>query len=196
MHEEDEIQEYPVSDSFNYDAFEGIVELYYQISGYITSSGKWFWNKTKGKKQRGYQDIDILAIKNNETLLISVSTNLDDKINKSKKGKIKTDINNYFEKLENFLTKTKDYKWLLGKDREVRKIIFVSNAQKKCIEEIENYLELNKIEIKRIDEAFMEIIEYLRKYKSNKKIPQTGLRIQNQLLRLMELLIEKDLIGN
>ena len=41
----DEIQNYPTSDSPNHDAFEGIVELYYEIKGYITSSGKWFWKK-------------------------------------------------------------------------------------------------------------------------------------------------------
>ena len=38
-----QIQSIPVSDSPNNDAFEAIVELYYQSEGFITSSGKWFW---------------------------------------------------------------------------------------------------------------------------------------------------------
>ena len=79
-----DIQKYPSSDSPNHDAFEGIVELYYEIKGYITSSGKWFWKKSDGRQQRGYQDIDVLAINGKETIIVSVSSNFDDKLNFSK----------------------------------------------------------------------------------------------------------------
>ena len=76
-----EIQNIPVTDSPNNDAFEAVVEVYFQTQGYITSAGKWFWVWEDGKKQRGYQDIDVLAIKDDETVIVSVTSNLDDKVN-------------------------------------------------------------------------------------------------------------------
>ena len=79
MIHENKIQDIPVSDSPNNDAFEAIVELYYQLNGFITSSGKWFWYAQKGKQQRGYQDFDVLAINGQETIIVSVSSNLDDR---------------------------------------------------------------------------------------------------------------------
>lgn len=47
MSEDNNKQTFPTVDSPVNDAFEGIVELYYQINGYITSTGKWFykWDK-------------------------------------------------------------------------------------------------------------------------------------------------------
>ena len=75
------IQEIPVTDSPNNDAFEAIVEVYYQTEGYITSTGKWFWVWEDGKQQRGYQDIDVLAVSGDKTVIVSVTSNLDDKIN-------------------------------------------------------------------------------------------------------------------
>jgi hypothetical protein len=71
-----EIQKVPTPDSPNHDAFEAVVELYYQTRGYLTSSGKWFWVKEPGKKLRGYQDIDVLAINQHEVLIVSVTSNL------------------------------------------------------------------------------------------------------------------------
>jgi hypothetical protein len=55
----DNIQSIPVTDSPNNDAFEAIVEAYYQAQGYITSAGKWFWvwDKENGKSKG---DIKIL----------------------------------------------------------------------------------------------------------------------------------------
>lgn len=46
------IQNFPVTDSPNNDAFEAIVELYFQVLGCITSSGKWLWVWEKGKRQK------------------------------------------------------------------------------------------------------------------------------------------------
>lgn len=48
-----QIQSFPTSDSPVNDSFEGIVELYFQIKGYITSTGKWFWKYQEGKHQKG-----------------------------------------------------------------------------------------------------------------------------------------------
>ena len=87
-----EIQSVPTPDSSNNDAFEAIIELYYQTLGYLTSSGKWFWVWEDGKKQRGYQDIDVLAVNEKEVVIVSVSSNLDDKLRQGKDGNIKEDL--------------------------------------------------------------------------------------------------------
>lgn len=59
------------------------------------------------KKQRGYQDIDVLTINNNETLVISVTINLDDKVRFGRDGKLKRempeDISEYFDRVEKCL---------------------------------------------------------------------------------------------
>jgi len=111
------IQTFPISDSPVNDAFEGIVELYYQLKGYITSTGKWFWEYGMGKQQRGYQDIDLLAINGDEAVIVSVSSCLDDKINFSRSdGKINRDklekLQSYFSRTERYLNSVNEYKWI------------------------------------------------------------------------------------
>lgn len=83
----------PVTDSPNNDAFEAIVEVYYQVRGYITSAGKWFWVWEDEKKQRGYQDIDVLAVSGDETIIISATSNLDDRVN-TKSGRANDEMLN------------------------------------------------------------------------------------------------------
>jgi len=84
MEEEPNFQNFPVVDGFPADPFEALVEVYYQTKGYITSSNKWFWVWESGKKQGGYRDIDVLAVNDRETLIVSVTINLDDKISLKK----------------------------------------------------------------------------------------------------------------
>jgi hypothetical protein len=57
-----EVQNYPTVDSIQTEPFESLVEIYCQLRGYVTSSNKWFWYFESGKKQRGDQDIDLVAI--------------------------------------------------------------------------------------------------------------------------------------
>ena len=115
-----QIQSIPTPDSPNNDAFEAIVELYYQVKGYITSSGKWFWVKEPTKRQRGYQDIDVLAVSGRELLIVSVTSGLDDKLRPRRNGSIRNDmlqkLKNHFERIECYLCKVPQYQWLLEKD--------------------------------------------------------------------------------
>jgi len=185
-----DIQKYPSSDSPNHDAFEGIVELYYEIKGYITSSGKWFWKKSDGRQQRGYQDIDVLAINGKETIIVSVSSNFDDKLNFSKgelnhAKSLKT--SEHFDRVFEFLKETPDYNWLTNNQRKIRKVIAVINAPQN-MEKFKKHLESQEIEILRIDDIITEIVKYLDKPK--------GLKIQNQTLRLLQILNEKDRLNS
>lgn len=183
----DDIQNYPSTDSPNHDAFEGIVELFYEINGYITSSGKWFWKMSEDKQQRGYQDIDVLAINGSETIIVSVSSNFDDKLNYSK-GVINPDKSSktieYFKRVETYLANTDQYHWLVDK-RAVKKVIAVINAPKD-LNKYNEFLKSNGIEIKIIDEMITEIIAYLDKNKN--------LKIQNQTFRFLQILNDKKLL--
>ena len=108
-----EIDPLPVPDSPNNDALEAIIELYYQLEGHITSAGKWFWAMEKGKQQRGYQDIDILAINKNETIIVSVTSGLDDKIGFNKDRILRSEqlenLVKYFNRVENYLRRIDHY---------------------------------------------------------------------------------------
>lgn len=182
----DDIQKYPASDSPHHDAFEGIVELYFEVKGYITSSGKWFWKKSEGKQQRGYQDIDVLAINGKETIIVSVSANFDDKLNFSS-GELNKEKSaktvDYFDRVTEYLTETMGYSWLTNKDREVKKVIAVVNVPQN-IEKYEQFLKSQKIDVLVIDEMITEIVKYLD--------DAQGLKIQNQTLRILQILKEKN----
>ncbi len=135
-----EIQSIPVSDSPNNDAFEAVVELYYQTLGYITSSGKWFWVRDSGKRQRGYQDIDVLAVTNIETVIVSVTSNLDDKLRLGRNEAVGEDmlkkINAYFERVEQYLLSVDQYKWLATGERTVRRVIAYDHACNNAAEKV------------------------------------------------------------
>jgi len=182
----EDIQNYPVSDSPNHDAFEGIVELYYEVKGYITSSGKWFWKKSEGKQQRGYQDIDVLAISEDETIIVSVSSNFDDKLNFSggelNKEKSEKTLD-YFERVIEYLSVTVEYNWLINNQRTIRKVLAVINIPKD-MNKYEKFLKSENIEILKIDDMIDEILEFLNK--------KDGFKIQNPTLRIIQILKNKD----
>ena len=178
------IQNIPVSDSPNNDAFEAIVEAYFQTQGYITSVGKWFWVFEEGKKQRGYQDIDVLAINGNETVIVSVTSNLDDKVN-TKKGIVDEDmlkkLQKHFNRVCRYLKTVGQYQWMVN-DRNVRYVVAYSHAYNKTLEPICEKLQLQD---ERIDVLSAEtMLDSLRKYAS-----KPNLKIQNQLLRTIQLLM-------
>lgn len=181
-----DIQKYPSSDSPNHDAFEGIVELYFEVKGYITSSGKWFWKKSEGKQQRGYQDIDVLALKENETVIVSVSSNFDDKLNFSGKAmnveKSKR-ILDYFARVTEYLENTNEYKWLVSKSRTTKRVIAFINSPSD-LTKYEAFLNKNQIELLNIDTIISEILDYLKNNKS--------LKIQNQTLRILQILNDRN----
>jgi len=187
-----EIDPLPVPDSPNNDALEAIIEVYYQVEGYITSAGKWFWVKEKGKKQRGYQDIDILAIKRDETIIGSVTSNLDDKIGFNNKGNIDTkrrdSLVKYFERVEWYLKSVKDYSWLIEKPRVIKRDLIYLNAikNKDKFNKLKLVLGENQIQPISGQELFIKVNDYLDK--------NSNLKVQNPMLRTFQVLKSKGLM--
>ena len=177
------IQSIPNPDSPNNDAFEAIVELYYQTLGYITSSGKWFWVWEDGKKQRGYQDIDVLAVNENEVIIVSVTSNLDDKLRQRKNGVINKDmlnrLNSYFERVKQYLQSVSQYKWLVAGDKQIKEVVAYNHAVKKASQKVIPVLKRNGIETL----SSKHMLNSLSKY-----IKQPNLKIQDQMLRTIQLI--------
>lgn len=183
-----QVQSYPTVDSILTEPFESLVEMYYQLEGYITSSNKWFWVFESSKQQRGYQDIDVLAINNDETLIISVTINLDDKVRFGRNGKLREDMMenliSYFNRVKEYLKKVNKYNWLIKNERNVKRIIAYASGgykNKERMKKLEKKLEEKEIELI----SSKEIIEYLKK--KIKKIQDDGLKTNNQLVKMIQL---------
>ena len=178
-----QIQSIPNPDSPNNDAFEAIVELYYQTLGYLTSSGKWFWVWENDKKQRGYQDIDVLAVNENNVVIISVTSNLDDKLRKGRDGKINDrmlqKLISYFYRVEQYFESVPEYKWLTREDRKIRKVVAYNHAFKNANKEIVPILNEYSIEVISAKEMLSTLSEYIK---------QPNIKIQDQMLRTIQLL--------
>lgn len=181
------IQSQPAPDSPNNDAFEAIVELYYQTLGYITSAGKWFWVwDKKMKTQRGYQDIDVLAIGQEKTIIVSVSSSLDDKIRFDKAGQIKEEmirtLADYFQRVENYLMNVNEYKWLVN-DRSIEHVVaYLSPADPRMANRLKPYMKEHNICLL----SAREMLPAIYKYVDPKK--QLNVKIQNQMLRLVQIM--------
>ena len=179
------VQDYPTIDSIQTEPFESLVETYYQLKGYITSSNKWFWYWKKGNKQRGYQDIDLIAINENQTLIIGITTNLDDKIRCNRKGEVKKDmlekLSQYFNRAESYLKMCPEYAWLVKDYRNIEKILVYAHGRNAHLDKIVS--ELDKLKIKLL--SGKEIIENLEEIV--KELQKKGLKTNNQLIKLIEL---------
>lgn len=177
-----EIQKIPVTDSPNNDAFEAIVEAYFQTEGYITSAGKWFWVWEDGKRQRGYQDIDVLAVDGDKTVIVSVTSNLDDKVN-TQGGAPNTEklerLKGHFDRIHQYLNTVKQYQWMVCKPKRVQYVVAYNHAFAGTLEPISKALLKKDIEILSA-KAMLESL--------NKHANHPNLKIQNQLLRTIQLL--------
>lgn len=175
------VQSVPISDSPNNDAFEAIVELYFQTQGYITSSGKWFWVWEEGKKQRGYQDIDVLAINGEEAIIVSVTSNLDDKLSQNRVGEINSEqlsrLNGYFFRVQEYLKTVPQYKWIAAKN--IRYYVAYNHVFKKAENIIISELLKNEIEVISAKEMLNELAKHIR---------QENIKVQDQMLRTIQLL--------
>jgi len=177
------IQQIPNPDSPKNEAFEAIVELYYQICGYVTSSGKWFWVWEDGKQQRGYQDIDVLAIKEKQVVIVSVTSNLDDKLSKKRNGtfdEIKLrNLLGYFNRVKHYLSSVPEYKWLTSPDREIKPVVAYNHAFKKARLEVIPFLEKQGIEVISAKKMLSDLKSFIK---------QPNLKIQDQMLRTIQLI--------
>ena len=169
----------PVEDGEPGDPMEPIVALWYQLRGYITASNKWFWVWRKGKKLRGHKDIDLVALNNEETVLVSVTQNLDDKIPRPSRGdpdlsKIKA----YFRDVEQYLSTVQEYQWLVDKQtRRVKKVLVYNSGNPSKI--LLDKLKKEDIRLKKFQEILSEII------KDAKEKHYKHRRITNRLLKLI-----------
>lgn len=178
-------QDYPTVDSPPVDPFESLVATYYQLKGYITSIGKWFWVWQKGKHQPGYQDIDVLAINADETLILSVTSNLDDKVAFNKDNSLDKDkmrnLLRFFDRAQRFLTKTCEYSWLTGGGRKVRRIVVCASWRDINLERVSRVLKLKNIELMTSSEILNELHPMLA------EIKEKGLKTNDPLVRLIRL---------
>lgn len=185
MIKENDIQKFPVSDSPNTDAFEAIVELYYQLKGYITSSGKWFWVAEKSKHQRGYQDCDVLAINQDETIIISTTSNLNDKLSFTQKGMFDEDkknkLNNFFNRVEQYLRKVPQYTWLVCQPRGIKKVVAYITFPKTKVDKIKKISGKKNILLL----SSQKMINFITNYLTNH---QENIKVQNQVLRMLHVL--------
>ncbi|KKN27464.1 hypothetical protein LCGC14_0864360 [marine sediment metagenome] len=169
-------QSIPSLDSNSIEPFEGLVEAYYQINGYITSANKWFWYWQDPK--RHYMDIDVLAVNSNETIIVSVSGSLDKKIGLSRNGRLKDEmLKDLFVREQAYMRNVPQYQWLI-EDRSVKKVIaFIWGNKLK--ERLLNHPKFPKNEIKLLSSneilsEFEEKIEILEKFqKSNNPFLKT-----------------------
>lgn len=176
------IQSVPVPDSPAFDALEGIVELYFQVKGYITSSGKWFWVWDKSaKKQRGYQDIDVIAIGQDETLLVSVSSNLDDKAGFKRSGAFDDEklskLKDHFARSKRYLKRVEQYSWLVKKPRSVRMIVAYHASSEKVEAQVIEALKREGIEAISVKPMIKRLAEYAG---------QENIKVQDPLMRLLK----------
>lgn len=180
-----DVQDYPAADSAPTDPFEGLVAAHYQLDGYITSTNKWFWVWGKDKKQRGYQDIDVLAVNDAETIIVSVTGNLDDKVRRSGEGTLRKDmldnLNRYFERVQAYLKSVPEYAWLLNDVRKLKKVVAYASGDK-LASRIRDSLDAHGIELL----SAKEIIEHLQKVIPEQE--KRGLRTNNQLIKTVQLI--------
>ncbi len=165
----------PVVDNPERNVLELLVETYYQIKGYITSINKFY----SGKK-----DADLLAVNGNELYIVSVVTNLDDK---TKESDIK-----YFKEIEEFLTNTNQYSWLMA-DKSIHNIIayYTENpGNREKIKKLSKEILSKDVEFLSFKEIIFDIVSYLIK-NDIPNLPKNtkAINCRNPMLKLMEWLI-------
>lgn len=114
-HEDRVVTSHPVFDGVP-EEHEAIVELWLQTKGYITSTSKWFGgHRASSGNRKGSLDIDVLAVSGEKTLIVSVTTNEDDKVARpaSSSPTLKPSTTRMFEQSERFLRGVKEYAWMV-----------------------------------------------------------------------------------
>lgn len=180
--QENNVQDFPSPDSLPTEPFESIVELYYQTQGYITSSNKWF--RVFG--QRGSSDIDVLALNGNETLIISITVNLNDKVENEQ---IRQTLLTHFKRVMDYLCAVEEYAWLVRNPREVRRILAYEVGYGKPATYQQNTRELAKegIDFVSANDVMRGLIDYVRN--TQNEFPGQNLKTNNPLVMMVRLLL-------
>lgn len=187
------IQDYPSVDSAPTEPFEAVVEAYYQINGYITSANKWFWWWGGSKQQRGYQDIDLLAINGKESHIVCVANNFDDKISLSRKGQILNDtkLRQYFGRARGFLGSVKEYAWLVKKARRVHEVFAFASGNPNSVGMAKQILEDKGIDLELL--AGENIITSLKERISERQArPGSSVKTNNLIVKTIQLILRQE----
>lgn len=140
------------------DPYERIAQRWMETQGYITNTSMFYW--AFEKSQRGYRDIDILGFNGKETVIVNVTTNLDDKANlKNFPETVK-----FFELTEEYLKETPQYSWLVERPTKRMIFYFYSYRTQKALDEVFAKCKSKDIELKSFKDAIKDINEYLNNY--------------------------------
>lgn len=131
-----------------------IVARYLIKNGYLIRQGIWFQleKEKTGKKVSGWTDIDILAIRPNEPLLIIQCKSF---AGTGKSNEVAEQIKMWFSHAESFLKTSKYRSWA----KQVKKIFVVDYS----IKSLEDKLEKNGIEIWHYKDILSDLLEILKK---------------------------------
>ena len=148
---------------------------------YITSSGKWFWVwDDENKQQRGYQDIDILALRAGETRIISVTTNLDDKAGFNRNGEFDPKrlkrLKSYFKRSRKYLSSVDQYQWMINDARDIKYIVAYHTFSERKEKDIVAMLKKSGIETISAPTMLKKLIEFSQ---------EDNIKIQDQVMRFL-----------
>jgi len=114
-----------VDNRYNNDAFDTMVELYYQTQGYITSVGKSFTVYEPNHESGLHCTLSMIAINEQETVIVSPYDSLPGHVTWDKKGNIKMKtlefFEHYFRHCEGYLRNVQSYQWLA--QRPMRRVV-------------------------------------------------------------------------
>ena len=179
------VQNYPAIDSPPTDPLEAIVEAWYQSRGFITASNKWFWVHADSNRTRGYQDIDVLAVGKKETVIVSVSTNLDDKVRCDSKGRVNRAmlrrLRGHFDRAETFLREVREYRWLVARGRSITRVVAHGTGEK-LADAVRDATTAEGIELLPLRGVLADLRLFVRDAR------ERGLRTNNQVVRLITLI--------
>lgn len=165
---------------------EEVTKRYLIKEGYLVMQNVWFEldKKLTNKKVSGWSDIDILAIKTNEILLIQCISFLGNKKHEDAVTKIITHFNN----ATTYLNNSPYREWLPG--RNFRKICVVDTPIQITVQKLKE----NNIEIWLYEDLLTKILQKIQKEqeKMNKK-GRIG-KEDDLLLRVLADLIRRDFI--
>ena len=165
-----------------------VVARYLTKKGYLIRQGIWFQleKEKTGKKVSGWTDIDILAIKPNEPLLIIQCKSF---AGTGKSDIVAEQIKTWFFHAESFLKTSEFQNWA----KEVRKIFVVDYS----VKILEDKLEKDGIEIWHYKDILAELLEILKKEIKTRQ-SQKGKAIigreEDTLLRVLSDLIIKEIL--
>jgi len=183
-HNDPELKSLQLADGRARDAFEKVVELYYQCNGYITSNNKWFKINKKD-----YTDIDLVVINGKEIHIVNITTNLngktvEDKIN-VKDGKRKEGLITHFKKSQEAFEK--NYKSLYDQANDIVSVIAFINGSPSIKKKIKKESNIRLLAADNIFKAFaMEFETYVKPTDRAAVKFESKYKLEDEILQVMQ----------